>query len=115
MLDGAVASAIALIRAGITVDEAELEPGQIASQIVLDEFALLGGAQRQWLAMQLGDGPVAVRGTEFRPGITSLFSGATTTRANLLGLVRRTGARWEELGWDRAPNASDVANARRLP
>lgn len=46
--------------------------------------------------------------------LSALFPNPSTTRTNLLALLKRTGTRAEELGLGGQPTPSDVANARRL-
>lgn len=100
------------------VERHSVATADIRAAIDLSEYVALSPENRQWLDLVLGGGAEAqtrIRGTEIKAGLEAIFTSGTT-RTNLDRLLATyRGARWEQLGWDRAPTPSEIASARRLP
>lgn len=76
------------------------------------EYNSLVARSKTYWGLLLQAGGVAVTPI-VKQQLAALFGQGTTTRANLLALLKRTGSRADELGLGRV-TPSDVADAKRL-
>ncbi len=100
---------------GETVDVVQVEALHLQSAVVGSEFASLSAtAQRAWLAI-VGLERVPVKNTNLRGQILSIWTGVTTTRANLAALQTKSATRAEVLfGEGVSITQSDVQKAREM-
>jgi hypothetical protein len=91
----------------------DLDGGLLVASIVRSEFAALSAGDKQYVQLVCAASNLPLTAT-LKTELGAVFGPATTTRANLLALMKRPGNRAEELDLGGIPTASDVANARRL-
>jgi len=97
-----------------TVPVESITPALVLYGMVKSEWDALSAADRQYLGIVLGNGPIDIRqGSQIRAAMLAMFGAQSGTRANLLAKLDRTGSRAEELALPPA-TPSDVAEARRL-
>lgn len=89
-----------------------LTGGMLAASIVRSELAALATADQNYVRALLPCGDIPLTAT-IKTELGSIFGVGTTTRTNLLALLKRTGSRAEELGLGFV-TPSNVADARRL-
>lgn len=89
-----------------------LDSGLLAASLVLSEYTALTAAQKDYLRIACSAGVLPITAT-LKSELGDIFPQGSTTRANLLGLMKRPGNRADELNLGGVPTASDVANARR--
>lgn len=89
-----------------------LTGGMLAASVVRSEFDALSAAVKTYVQTLIGAGEMPVT-QQLRTELAAVFGAATTTRANLLALLKRTGTRAEELDLG-SVTPSDVADSRRL-
>lgn len=93
-------------------DRESLTGGMIAASVVRTELAALTAADQNYVRALLPCGDIPLTAT-IKTELGNIFGAATTTRANLLALLKRTGSRAEELRLGTV-TPSNVADARRL-
>lgn len=92
-----------------------ISPATFLHGMVETEFEALTAAQRQYLGLALGNGPIDIReGSEIRVALLAFFGAQSQTRANLLASLDRTASRVEELGLPAPVTPTNVADARDL-
>lgn len=92
-------------------DRESLDAGLLAASFVRSEYNTLAANDKQYLAAVLATGSLPLT-DNLKTQLGALFPAGSTTRANLLALLKRTGSRAEELGLPRV-TPSDAADARR--
>lgn len=110
MSDELVAKSFA--RTDRQVDRTEVTGGMIAAAIARTEYAALSAADKQYIQMLIPAQSLPVTAT-LKAELAAVFPNGSTTRANLVALLKRPGNRADELNLGRIPTPSDVANARR--
>lgn len=94
------------------VDRDSVTGGEIAASLVKSEVAALTVGEREYVFSLLASDSIPLT-DNFKSVLGGLFPGGSSTRANLLAILKRTGSRAEELGLERV-TPSHVADARRL-
>ena len=89
-----------------------LDAGLLIASIVRSEFAALTAADKQYVQL-VASAPTMPLTVTLKTELGVIFGVGTTTRTNLLALLKRTGNRAEELGLGGIPTPSDIANAKR--
>lgn len=122
--DGEIAILLNEVQAGINIQRSSLTSPEIFEATDLAEYRALTAQSRQMyqVVVTIGSGaggpsgggiPVGP-GTNARLILAGLFPAGSTTRANLVALVMRTGSRGEELfGENVVVSSKDVAMALR--
>jgi hypothetical protein len=83
----------------ITVDVREIPPADFLRGMVKAEWDALSAADRNYLSVLLGNGPIDVStGTQIRAALLAMFGVGSGTRANLLPLLTKSISRAEQLG-----------------
>lgn len=88
-----------------------LEAGYLVASIVQAEYGTLSAAQKDYLRLIAMAQTLPLTAT-VKQELASIFPANSTTRANLLALMKRPGSRAEELGLGHV-TPSHVADARR--
>lgn len=91
-----------------------LTGGMIASSIVLTELTGLTAGQQNYVRALFSAADIPLT-DQLKTELSALFPAGSTTRANLVALLKRQGTRAEELNLGGQPTPSDVAEAKRLP
>lgn len=89
-----------------------LDAGLLVASIVRSEYAALQAAEKDYLRLIAMAQSLPLTAT-VKAELAAIFGQGTTTRANLLALLKRTGSRAEELGLGRV-TPSDVAKAKAM-
>lgn len=90
-----------------------LESGLLVASIVRAEYTPLAAAEKDYLRLVAMAQQLPLTDT-VKAELGAIFPAGSTTRANLVALLKRPGTRGEELGLGHV-TASDVAKARALP
>lgn len=90
-----------------------LDSGLLVASIVRTEYDALTAPAKDYLRLIAMAQTLPLTPT-LKTELAGIFGVGTTTRANLVALLKRPGSRAEELGLGLV-NASNVADARRLP
>lgn len=94
-----------------TADRDTLTGGMVMASIVRSEFAALAANDKQYIQLLASCGELPIT-AQLKTEFGAVFGAGTTTRANLVALLKRAGSRAEELGLGYV-TPSDVANAKR--
>jgi hypothetical protein len=113
--DWKLAELINQVRDSIRIDRERVFAYEVFEAIVPEEWSALSAGEKQRIQTILSMGEVLTKGPNTRAAFQAAFAAGTTTRANLVALLTRSGSRAEELfgartfvSWD------DVAMARRV-
>lgn len=88
-----------------------LSAGDLVASIVRSEYAALTAGDKQYVQLIAMAQTMPLTAT-LKTELGAVFPSGSTTRTNLLALLKRPGTRAEELGLG-VVTPSDVANARR--
>lgn len=114
--DQALADALNLPRAGITVNRNDLSGRELLNAVVLSEYTALTQANRDLWQALLTIAPLDATDTQTRTTVGAIFAAGTTTRTNLVALSTRPGSRAEQLwGTGTRITALDVSRALARP
>lgn len=95
-----------------TVDRDSVTGGEIAASVVPSEMAA-DAAVRAYVTMLAAAGSLPLT-DNLKAQLKTAFPQGTSSRANLLAILRTSGSRAQELGLG-GVTPSDVAKARKLP
>uniref|UniRef100_A0A7C4Y4W7 Uncharacterized protein n=1 Tax=Caldisericum exile TaxID=693075 RepID=A0A7C4Y4W7_9BACT len=113
--DWKLAELINEVRSDIWIDRDIVPTYEIFEAIVPTEWDALTTAEKQRMQLILSMEQVNVKGENTRLAFQKAFASGTTTRNNLLALLKRNGSRAEELfGAGTVVTWDDVARARRV-
>ena len=96
-----------------TPDRDSLTGGELIASLVGSEYAALGATAKEYINLIATAQTLPLTQT-LKSQLGTLFPQGSTTRANLIALMKRPGSRAEELGLGFV-TPSNVADARRLP
>lgn len=106
------AQVAALVNApGRQVQRGLIPSYEVINATVPAEWAALTAQEKQRYQTITGAGQVDVTNANTRNTFAAMFA-AGPTRTALAALQFRSGARWEELGWERPLDFADIAAAR---
>lgn len=93
-----------------------LDTGLLAASLTRADLgnAAVTANDKDYLRIVVSAGTLPLTAT-IKTELGAIFPAGSTTRANLLALMKRPGNRAEELNLGGIPTASDVADAKRLP
>lgn len=91
----------------------DLDGGLLVASVVRSEFAALSAGDKQYVQLVAMASSLPLTAT-LKTELGAIFPAGSTTRTNLVALMKRPGNRAEELDLGGVPTPSDVANARRL-
>lgn len=113
------AQALNLFRVNEVVTRENISVQELQSQVVISEYILLTGVQREgWTAILVAssDGGVDVSNQAIRDQAAAIWGPLTSTRQNLIDIQTIPGSRAEALwGQGFSISAQDVEEARLLP
>lgn len=114
--DGAVAELLNRIRVGIVINRDTITPNELFEAIVPSEWAAASAQEKQRIGLILAMPTVDLRGPNTKAALQAAFGPGTTTRANIIAMLSRSGSRAEQLfGSGTRVDHSDVAVALRGP
>lgn len=114
--DQAIADALNLARATITVNRNDISAKELMAAVVLAEYTALTQASRDLWQALLTIAPLDAQDTQTKATVAAIFGAGTTTRTNLQALATRTGSRAEQLwGTGTRIQALDVSRALARP
>lgn len=108
------AAAVSLNTPNRTPDRLSITGGMIAASMVRTELAALTAADQNYVRALLPCDQIPLTAT-IKTELSNIFGAGTTTRTNLLAMIKRTGSRAEELNLGEPVTPSHIADARRLP
>lgn len=94
-------------------DRESLEAGLLVASIVSSEYIGLSANQKDYVRLIAMASTVPLTAS-IKTELGAIFPAGSTTRANLIALMKRAGSRADELKLGGNPTPSDVANAKRL-
>jgi len=94
-------------------DRETLDAGLLVASIVRTEHGALTANDKDYVRLIAAAQSMPLT-ANLKTQLGGVFGAGTTTRANLLALMKRPGSRTDELGLPRA-TTSDVADALKLP
>lgn len=109
--DPALVTLLNEIRIGISIPRDLVPTYEIFEAIVPSEWSAASAEEKQRVQLILSMGMVDVRGQNTKDAFMAAFAAGTTTRANLIALVTRTGSRAEQL-FGQAVSINDIVEAR---
>ncbi|MEO0166747.1 MAG: hypothetical protein ABIL39_11495 [candidate division WOR-3 bacterium] len=113
--DWKLAELINEVRNNIKIDRELVNAYEVFECIVPEEWAALTTQEKERIRLILAMGQVNLKGANTRAAFQAAFGTGTTTRANLINLLKRNGSRAEELfGAGTSITWEDVAKARRM-
>lgn len=105
-------AARAFSRPDRTVDREQLPSGVLVSCLDKADFAALAAADRTYLNLFVSASDVPITAA-VKQVLAGMFAAGTTTRANIVQAMQRSGSRAIELGLGNV-TASDIADAKRI-
>ncbi|MEM2125709.1 MAG: hypothetical protein QXQ53_04860 [Candidatus Methanosuratincola sp.] len=103
------------MRTTIKIDRDLVNAYEVFECIVPEEWTALTAQEKERIMLILSMGQINVKGQNTRAAFQAAFGSGTTTRANIINLLKRNGSRAEELfGAGTSITWEDVAKARRI-
>lgn len=113
--DWILADMLNQVRDSIRIDRTFVNAYEVFEAIVPAEWIALSADEKQRIQLVLNMGQVYTRGTNTKAVLQAAFPAGSTTRTNLLALLKRSGSRAEELfGEGVSVTWDDIARARRI-
>lgn len=112
--DEGIAKLINTVSTRFPIDNTIIPSYLIVNNTAPTEWTALSANEKQRYQTITGAGSVDASNTNIRTSFTTMFSGGSITRANLIGLLTSPGSRAEYLfGSDIGVNNSDISKALR--